>query len=117
MTIAPTCDRSPTKKALLIGISYPHGTEGNSQKLDPIPTSIPNINMFKKFIQGEFSLSPHCTRNSYSSFMLDHWGYTDIVVMTDDDGVERRMQPTRDNLVRPFPQLFQTTMYPSDTSL
>ena len=110
---APTCGRPPTNKALLVGISYPHGTEGNDQELDPLPTSIPNVNMFKQFIQGELSLSAHCIRDSHRPFMLDHWGYTDIVVMTDEDGVEERMQPTRANLVRTLPQLYKSSICPN----
>ena len=50
--------RSTTKKALLVGISYRKGTEGSDQAWGCIPTSIPNVKKFKKFIQGKLSLSP-----------------------------------------------------------
>ncbi|KAF9787770.1 caspase domain-containing protein [Thelephora terrestris] len=81
---ATTRGRSTKKKALLVGIGYPNGVEGNGQAvLDPIPTSIPNVKKFKEFIQ-------------------DHWDYADadITVMTDEDGTEERLQPTEDNLMR-----------------
>lgn len=51
-----TRGRSTTKKALLVGISYANQTDENGQKLDPIPTSIPNVKKFKAFLQGELSL-------------------------------------------------------------
>jgi hypothetical protein len=36
-----------------------------------------------------------------TSHLLEHCGYTDIVLMTDEEGVEERYQPTEANLVRP----------------
>lgn len=72
--------RSSTKKALLVGICYDNQTEG-SEEFEPIPTSIPNVRKFKQFLQ-------------------DYWGYTDITVMTDEDGVEENLQPTTHNLER-----------------
>ena len=49
--------------------------------------------------------------------MLDRWEYTDIIVMTDEVGVEGGLRPTEANLVRPFPQLYQTFTYPDGTFL
>jgi hypothetical protein len=67
---ATTRGRSTKMKALLVGIGYPNGVEGNGQAvLDPIPTSIPNVKKFKEFIQGELFLSVHCTRNSDGPFV------------------------------------------------
>jgi hypothetical protein len=62
---------------LLIGIGY-HRRGG---KWDPIPTSIPNVKNFAKFLR-------------------EHRGYTNIVVMTDEEEVEERYQPTKVNLRR-----------------
>ncbi|KAF9787772.1 caspase domain-containing protein [Thelephora terrestris] len=70
--------RPTTKRALLVGISY---RNWGGQEWGRLPTSIPNVKKFKDFLQG-------------------HRGYADaeITVMTDEDGVEERLQPTRANL-------------------
>ena len=46
-------DRSPIKKALLVGISYRNETESCCQDpLGPIPTSIPTVKRLEAFLQG-----------------------------------------------------------------
>ena len=111
--------RSPTKKALLVGISYHNETESCCQDpLGPIPTSIPTVKRLEAFLQGWFSPSTHDIIDSQvPSCPLDHCGYTDITAMTDEAGVEERLQPTRDNMVRSFPQSYQISMYRYDTVL
>ena len=47
------------------------------------------------------------TSVTHSPFAIDTWGYTDIVVMTDEDGVEEGLRPTMVNLVRPFSRSYQ----------
>lgn len=44
------------------------------------------------FLLDLFSLTQTC--------LLERCGYTDMIVMTDDDGVEEKYQPTDINLVR-----------------
>ena len=116
---ARTRRRSITKKALLVGISYHDIAEGlgSGEEWGSIPTSIPNVKKFKQFIRGELHLPAHCIRHSHSPSMLDCWGYTNIIVMTDEVGVEERLRPTEANLVRPFPQSYQTFTYPNGTAL
>lgn len=77
----PARGRSTTKKALLVGISYDNRKGRNGETLEHIPTSIPNVRNFKKFLE-------------------ERWGYTNIVVMTDEAGVEERFKPTKTNLKR-----------------
>ena len=109
--------RSATKKALLVGISYRNGTEGNGYEWGPIPTSIPNVKKFKKFIKGEFPPPAHNTRSSHGPFMLERWGYTNITVMTDKVGVKEKLRPTQANVVRPFPRPSPTFTYPDNSFL
>ena len=111
--------RSPTKKALLVGISYHSETESCCQDpLGPIPTSIPTVKRLEAFLQGWFSPSTHDIIGSQDhSCSLDYCRYTDITVMTDEEGVEGRLQPTRDNMVRSFPQSYQISMYRYDMVL
>ena len=97
----PRRGRPATRKALLIGIGY-RNSEGESvQEWGPIPTSIPNVKKFKTFLEGILSFSPHTVPNFPS--LSAYWGYTDIVMMTDEDGVQERLLPTKINLVRHFP--------------
>ena len=49
--------RSTTKKALLIGIAYGAGIGRRGQRLDYIPTSVPNVRAFETFLRGRHSLS------------------------------------------------------------
>jgi hypothetical protein len=98
--IIPASARSSTKKALLIGIGY-HKREGES---DFIPTSTPNVKQLATFLRGERYLPPRLPlTHTTTSRLLEHCGYTDtdIVLMTDEEGVEERYQPTEANLVRP----------------
>ena len=48
-----TRGRSPTKKALLIGIGYSDAVDEQGQKLEPIPTSVPNVKALRTFLEGE----------------------------------------------------------------
>jgi hypothetical protein len=105
MTIIPNIPasaRSSTKKALLIGISYHKGEKGR----DHIPTSIPNARKFAAFLRGEHTLPPSILSRLHTVLprRLEHCGYTDIVMMTDEEGGDIKLQPTKDNLVRPFPR-------------
>ncbi|KAF9652770.1 peptidase C14 [Thelephora ganbajun] len=77
----PTRGRSTEKKALLIGISYHKGSGRPGEKLEPIPTSIPNVTKF-------------------AAFLKECCGFTNTVVMTDEDGVGKRYRPTKRNLKR-----------------
>lgn len=61
----PTRGRSPTKKALLIGISY-YKARGS---WEPIPTSIPNVKQFATFLKGGHSISPSILSHLLSPFM------------------------------------------------
>ena len=47
--------------------------------------------------------------------LTESQGYTDITVMTDEEGVEERYQPTKSNLVRNFPQPLPTSTAPNNT--
>jgi hypothetical protein len=98
----PASGRSNTKKALLIGISYHKEEKGH----DHIPTSIPNARKFATFLRGEHTLPPSILSRLRTVLppLLEHCGYMDIVVMTDEEGGDIRLQPTKNNLVRPFPQ-------------
>jgi len=46
--------------------------------------------------------------------LTESQGYTDITVMTDEEGVEERYQPTKSNLVRNFPQPLPTSPAPNN---
>ena len=67
----PTRPRSTTKKALLVGIAYNTGIGRQGQKLEYIPTSVPNVRAFEAFLRGRHSLSSsvlshlHNTSTSY----------------------------------------------------
>ena len=88
------------KKALLVGIGYNY--HKGSGKLDPIPTSIPNVKKMAIFLKGGRSLSFTALAHSHNPlYLLEHCGYTDIIIMTDEDGVPEKLQPTKINLVRP----------------
>ena len=96
----PVPCRPNTKKALLIGIGY-HKQEGAN---DFIPTSTPNVKQLATFLRGERYLPPRLSlAHTTTSRLPEHCGYTDtdIVLMTDEEGVEERYQPTEINLVRP----------------
>ena len=60
---------------------------------------------------------PSSLTYSAPSWLLEHEGYTDIVVMTDEVGVDELYQPTTDNLVRSLPQVRPGSTYPDDTFL
>jgi hypothetical protein len=112
----PTRGRSTTKKALLIGIAYRAGTGRQGQTLEYIPTSVPNVRAFEKFLRGGHSLSSPIISLTYTtpSRLTESQGYTDITVMTDEEGVEEKYQPTKSNLVRNFPQPLPTSTDPND---
>ena len=100
-----TTKKPLTKKALLIGIGYDSGIGRDGQQLDHIPTSIPNVRAFAEFLRGERSFSFLIFSHLHNTLCLPEFrGYTDITVMTDEDGVEERYQPTKSNLVRHFLQ-------------
>ena len=46
--------------------------------------------------------------------LTESQGYTDITVMTDEEGVEEKYQPTKSNLVRNFPQPLPTSTAPNN---
>ena len=85
---------------MLVGIGYRNRVGREGTALDPIPTSIPNVRAFEKFLKGTCSLSYliPCLSHNATEFQ----DYTNIIVMTDEDGVEEKYQPTKDNLVRRF---------------
>ena len=60
----PTRNRLPTKKALLVGISY-HKTDGEN----PLSTSISNVKQFATFLKGGYSISPSILSHLLSPFM------------------------------------------------
>ena len=114
----PACLYTPTrveKKALLVGISYNRERGG---KWDPIPTSIPNVKKIEGFLKGERPLLPSIFVRSHHTLMpLGKCGYGDIVILTDEDGVEERYWPTKTNLVRPLPGSHPGSTYLNNTFL
>lgn len=69
---------------------------------------------FKVNSPSQFLIPPTYTTPSR---FLDHWGYTDITVITDEDGVEERLRPTAANLVPLFLQSYPRSMCPDTPSL
>lgn len=101
-----------TKRALLVGISYDcPEMEG---VWDEIPTSITNVKMIAAFLRGKCHLS---SPFSSTHAALVHCGYTDIVIMTDEAGVEERYRPTKINMVRILPPPRPIFTYPNSTFL
>jgi hypothetical protein len=65
----PSRGRQVTKKALLVGIGYCNERGREGRKLESIPTSIPNVQKFKEFLQGECPLSSPTIPNLNNPFM------------------------------------------------
>ena len=63
-----------------------------------------------------FILYFHSFTQPFHAF-LGRYGYTDIVIMTDEDGTEEKYRPTKKNLVRPISQPHSGPAYPNDTFL
>lgn len=53
----PAHERSADKRALLVGIGYRTGVGRPGEKLESIPTSIPNVRALEAFLRGGRSLS------------------------------------------------------------
>jgi len=107
---------STKKKALLVGIRY-DCNEG-AEEWGLIPTSFANVKRFAAFLKSECFLSSCVFIYPHHPFvLLVRYEYTDIVIMTDEDGVEETYRPTKQNLVRPSPQPRFGPAYPDDTFL
>lgn len=70
----PVRGRPISKKALLIGIGYHTSAGGEGQNFESLPTAIPNVRAFERFLRGCLSLLslifPSCLHHTFISFRV-----------------------------------------------
>ena len=91
------------------------GSEGKDRGWIASPHRSPMLGRSKHSSEVDIPSHPRFSLTHTIPLRLtESQGYSDITVMTDEEGVEERYQPTKCNLVRNFPQPLPTSTAPNN---